>query len=96
MAVIRTDPGGFIVLWFYVLEHPKAQLAVVQVLKPLRRLGYGLKSHRTDWLSWGLNVGPPGTRLEIYTIFKRIWLACKDPDSFARGGPTLATFYFDE
>ena len=42
-------PGGFMVLWFYVQEHPKAQPAVVLVLKRLRRRGNGLKSHLTDW-----------------------------------------------
>ena len=30
-------PGGFIFLWFYVQEHPKAQPAVVLDLKRLRR-----------------------------------------------------------
>ena len=38
------------VLWgFYVQEHPKAQLAVVLILKRPRRRGQGLKSHPTDW-----------------------------------------------
>ena len=36
------------VLWFYVQELPKAQPAVVLVLKRLRRRGNGLKSHPTD------------------------------------------------
>ena len=35
-------PGGFMVLWFYVQELPKAQLAVVLVLKRLRRRGNSL------------------------------------------------------
>ena len=35
------------VLWFYVQEHPKAQPAVVLILKRLRRHGNGLKSHPT-------------------------------------------------
>ena len=36
-------------LWvFNVQEHPKAQLAVVLILKRLRRRGQGLKSHPTD------------------------------------------------
>ena len=34
---------------FYVQELPKAQPAVVLVLKRLRRRGNGLKSHPTDW-----------------------------------------------
>ena len=42
-------PGGFMVLWFYIQEHPKAQPAVVLILKPLRRRGNGLKSRPTDW-----------------------------------------------
>ena len=42
----------FLWFWlFYVQEHPKAQPAVVLVLKRLRRWGYGLKSHPTDWRS---------------------------------------------
>ena len=36
-------------LWFYVQELPKAQPAVVLVLKRLRRRGNGLKSYPTDW-----------------------------------------------
>ena len=34
-------PGGLMVLWFYVQEHRKAQLAVVLVLKLLIRRGNG-------------------------------------------------------
>ena len=34
--------------FFNVQEHPKAQLAVVLILKRLRRRGRGLKSHPTD------------------------------------------------
>ena len=37
-------PGRFIVLWFYVQEHPNAQPAVVLVLKRLRRQDHGLVS----------------------------------------------------
>ena len=37
-------PGGFMVLWFYVQEHLKAQPAMVPVLKRLSRQGNGLKS----------------------------------------------------
>ena len=40
-------PGGFML--FVVQELPKAQPAVVLVLKRLRRRGNGLKSHPTDW-----------------------------------------------
>ena len=48
---------GWMGLWFllfYVQEHPKAQPAVVLVLKRLRRLGNGLKSHPTDWEKPGI------------------------------------------
>ena len=41
-------------LWFYVQELPKAQPAVVLVLKRLRRRGNGLKSHPTDWEKPGI------------------------------------------
>ena len=40
--------------FFYVQEHPKAQLAVVLVLKRLRRRDQGLKSHPTDWEKPGI------------------------------------------
>ena len=43
-------PGGFMVLWFYVQEHPKAQQSVVLVLKRLRRRGHRLKSLVTPGL----------------------------------------------
>ena len=59
-------PGGFMVLWFYVQEHPKAQLAVVLVLKRLRRQGNGLKSHPTDWEKPGIK---PATRAATFTEF---------------------------
>ena len=48
------------VLWFYVQEHPKAQPAVVLVLKHLGRRGNGLKSHPTDWEKPGLEHATPG------------------------------------
>ena len=38
----------------YVQELPKAQPAVVLVLKRLRRRGNGLKSHPTDWEKPGI------------------------------------------
>ena len=48
------------VLWFYVQEHPKAQSAVVLVLKRLRRRGNSLKSHPTDWEKPGIEPATPG------------------------------------
>ena len=45
---------------FYVQEHPKAQLAVVLILKRLRRRGHGLKSHPTDWEKPRIEPATPG------------------------------------
>ena len=53
-------PGGFCFLWLYVQELPKAQPAVVLVLKHLRRQGNGLKSHPTDWEKPGIEPATPG------------------------------------
>ena len=50
---------GFMVLWFYVQEHPKAQQAVALVLKRLRRRSHGLKSHPTDWEKLGIDPTTP-------------------------------------
>ena len=44
------------VLWFYVQEHPKAQPAVVLILKRLRRRNHGLKFRPTDWRKPGSNL----------------------------------------
>ena len=41
-------------------ELPKAQPAVVLVLKCLRRWGNGLKSHPTDWEKLGIEPATPG------------------------------------
>ena len=51
---------GFMVLWFYVQEHPKAQPAVVLILKRLRRRGHSLKSRPTDWERPGIGTETPG------------------------------------
>ena len=56
------------VLWFYVQEHPKAQPAVVRVLKHLRRRGHGLKSHPTDWESRESNSG---LLLDTLLVFRK-------------------------
>ena len=48
------------VLWFYVQELPKAQPAIVLVLKRLRRRGNSLKSHPTDWEKPGIEPATPG------------------------------------
>ena len=47
-------------LWFFVQEPPKAQPAVVLVLKRLRRRGNGLKFHPTDWEKPGIEPATPG------------------------------------
>ena len=51
---------GLCFLWFYIHELPKAQPAVVLVLKRLRRRGNGLKSHPTDWEKPGIEPATPG------------------------------------
>ena len=51
--------------YFYVQELPKAQPAVVLVLKRLRRRGNGLKSHPTDWEKPGIE--PARHRFIPYT-----------------------------
>ena len=61
-------PGGFMVLWFYVQEHPKAQQTVVLVLKCLRRRGNGLKSHPKDWEKPGIEPYVP----PIFNIMRYI------------------------
>ena len=48
LGCTSTGRVGLCFLWFYVQELPKAQPAVVLVLKRLRRRGNGLKSHTTD------------------------------------------------
>ena len=48
------------VLWSYVQEHPKAQPAVVLVLKRLRRRDNSLKSHQTDWEKPGIEPATLG------------------------------------
>ena len=60
LAIISTGRDGFMVLWFYVQEHLKAQPAVVLILKHLRRQGYSLKSHPTDWEKLGIELATPG------------------------------------
>ena len=55
-------------LWFYVQELPKAQTAVVLVLKRLRRRGNGLKSHPTDWEKPGIE---PATSMSACKMWVR-------------------------
>ena len=60
LGFTSTGRVGLCFLWFYVQELPKAQLAVVLVLKRLRRRGNGLKSHPTDWEKPGIEPATPG------------------------------------
>ena len=60
LGCTSTGRVGFCFLWFYVQELPKAQTAVVLVLKRLRRRGNGLKSHPTDWKKLGIEPATPG------------------------------------
>ena len=55
-----TGRVGLCFLWFYVQEFPKAQPAVVLVLKRLSRQGNGLKSHPADWEKPGIEPATPG------------------------------------
>ena len=63
-----TGRVGLCLRWFYFQEPPKAQPAVVLVLKRLRRLGNGLKSHPTDWEKPGIEPATPGLQDK-----KKLW-----------------------
>ena len=58
------------VLWFYVQEHLKAQLAVVLVLKRLKRRGNGLKSYPTDWEKRGIEPNAEKLRLFCFQTLR--------------------------
>ena len=60
LGCTSTGRVGLCFLWFYVPELLKAQPAVVLVLKRLRRLCNGLKSHSTDWEKPGIDSATPG------------------------------------
>ena len=57
---LSTDRVGLCFLSFYVQELPKAQPAVVLVLKRLRSRGNSLKYHPTDWEKPGIESATPG------------------------------------
>ena len=67
LAVTSTGPVSY-EFCEYVLEHQKAQPAVVLVLKCLKRRGHSLKSHLTNWESWESNLGLLGTRGVTYPL----------------------------
>ena len=54
-------PDEFMLFVVLCQEFPKAQPAVVLVLKRLRRRGNGLKSHPTDWEKPGIKPATPGS-----------------------------------
>ena len=56
---VPTGRVGLCFLWFFVQELPKAQPAVVLVLKRLRRRGNSLKSRPTDWEKPGIEPATP-------------------------------------
>ena len=60
LSCTSTGRVGLCFLWFFVQELPKAQPAVVLVLKRLRRRGNGLKSHPIDWEKPGIEPATPG------------------------------------
>ena len=60
LGCTSTGRVGLCFLWFCVQELPKAQPAVVLVLKRLRRRGNGFKSHPTDWEKPGIEPATPG------------------------------------
>ena len=60
LGCTSTGQVGLCFLWFFVKELPKAQPAVVLVLKRLRRRGNGFKSHQTDWEKPGIEPATPG------------------------------------
>ena len=72
------------VLWFYVQEHPKAQPAVVLILKRLRRQVNSLKSHPTDLEKPGIepatsglqDIGFGGFLSLIYFLFLFVCFCC--------------------
>ena len=64
------------VLWFYIQEHRKAQLAVVLVLKRLRGWDHSLKFHLTDWEKLGIEPATPGLK----GICLSYWRPCFSKD----------------
>ena len=79
--VSPTGRVGLCFLWFCVQELPEAQLAVILVLKRLRRRGNGLKSHPTDWEKPGVEPETPGLQ-DIGFIFIK-WKGVRFADFFS-------------
>ena len=95
---------GLCFLWFYVQELPKAQPAVVLILKRLRRRGNGLKSHPTDWEKPGIEPATPGLQdigLSPYTTAASYWVrvytnnaGCQTCTRINRGYIVFDNFHF--
>ena len=60
LAVTSTGPGVFMVLWFYVREHPYAQPAVVLVFRATQKTGPGRKVSSNRLGDSGIELGSPG------------------------------------
>ena len=79
LGCTSTGRVGLWFLWFYVRELPKAQPAVVLVLKRLRRRGNGLKSHPTDWEQPGIEPATPGLQdIGLSPTPRRLLISDKD------------------
>ena len=61
LAFTNTRPGGLIFMWFYVLEHLKAQLAVVLIKKTSQKTGPQLKVSSDILVEPGIELGTLGT-----------------------------------
>ena len=77
LGCTSTGRVGLCFLWVYVQELPKAQLAVVLVLKCLRRRGNSLKSHPTDWEKPGIEPATPGLQdIGLSPTPRRLLMRC--------------------
>ena len=88
LGCTRTGRVGLCFLWFYAQELPKAQPAVVLVLKRLRRRGNGLKSHPTDWEKPGIEPATPGLQdIGLSPTPRRLLLnpnICSGPSGYSK------------
>ena len=75
LSCTSTGRMGLCLRWFYVQELPKAQPAVVLVLKRLRRRGNGLKSHPIDWEKPGIEPATPGLQDIGLSPTSFLWLS---------------------
>ena len=88
-STTSTGRVGLCFLWFYVQELPKAQPAVVLVLKRLRRRGNGLKSHLADWEKPGIEPATPGLQdIGLSPTPQRLLYKAKKKNRCVYGLPT--------